>query len=135
MGFFSAKNLGAGQFYLMTIKDKARYALDGAQTYRLHVSANAPVKLYWSATVYDRATHALIRDMKWSSRSSKTPGLQKNADGSVDVYFAPKAPAGKDANWVPTKAPGGFEVLFRLYGPEKDFFDKKWLLPDIEKVQ
>ena len=135
MGYFSAKHLGAGQFYLMTIKDKAGNALDGAQTYRMRVPANAPVKLYWSATIYDRATHALIRDMKWSSRSSKTPGLQKNADGSVDVYFAPKAPAGKDANWVPTKAPGGFEVLFRLYGPEKDFFDKKWLLPDIEKVQ
>jgi hypothetical protein len=27
MGFFSAKNLGAGQFYLMTIKDKAGNAL------------------------------------------------------------------------------------------------------------
>jgi hypothetical protein len=25
-------------------------------------------------------------------------------------------------------------VLFRLYGPEKSFFDKKWVLPDIEKV-
>ena len=95
---------------------------------------NPPVRLYWSATVYDRATHALIRDMKWSSRSSNTPGLQKNADGSADVYFAPKAPAGKDSNWVPTNARGGFEVLFRLYGPEKSFFEKKWILPDIEKV-
>ena len=27
-----------------------------------------------------------------------------------------------------------FEVLFRLYGPDKSFFDKKWVLPDIEKV-
>ena len=95
---------------------------------------NPPVKLYWSATAYDRATHALIRDMKWSSRSSNTPGLQKNADGSMDVYFAPKAPAGKESNWVPTNAGGGFEVLFRLYGPEKAFFEKKWVLPDIEKV-
>jgi len=72
--------------------------------------------------------------MKWSSRSSNTPGLQKNADGSADVSFAPKAPAGKDSNWVPTNAKGGFEVLFRLYGPEKSFFEKKWIRPDIEKV-
>ena len=64
--------------------------------------ANAPVKLYWSATAYDRATHALIRGMPQSSRSSQSPGLQKNADGSVDVYFGPKAPAGKESNWVPT---------------------------------
>ena len=132
--YFSAKHLGAGQYYLMTIVDKEGEPLDGANTYRLNVPPNVPVKLYWSATVYDRATHALIRDMKWSSRSSNTPGLQKNADGSVDVYFAPKVPEGKESNWVPTNASGSFEVLFRLYGPEKAFFDKTWVLPDIEKV-
>jgi hypothetical protein len=30
---------------------------------------------------------------------------------------------------VPANAP----VLFRLYGPQKAFFDKTWKLPDIEK--
>jgi hypothetical protein len=98
------------------------------------VPANAPVKLYWSVTVYDRNTHALIRESEWSSRSSNTPGLAKNADGSIDVWFGPKAPAGKATNWVPTKAGGEFEVLFRLYGPEKPFFDKVWVLPDIERI-
>jgi hypothetical protein len=98
------------------------------------VPANPPVKQYWSATAYDSETHALIRDQKWSSRSSNTPGLQKNDDGSMDLYFGPKAPAGKESNWVPTNASKNFEVLFRLYGPEKEFFDKKWLLPDIEKI-
>ena len=134
MAFFSAKHLGTGQYYLMTIRDRDRRPLEGSGTYRLNVPANAPVKLYWSATVYDRATHALIRDQKTGSRSSHSPGLQKNADGSVDVYFGSKAPAGKETNWVPTDADGKFEVLFRLYGPEKPFFDKMWVLPDIEKV-
>jgi len=131
--FFSPKHLGAGQFYLMTIKDKAGKPFDGGSTYRLHVPANAPVKQYWSATVYDWATHALIRNLQRSSRSSQSPGLQKNADGSVDVYFGPKAPAGKESNWVPTSADGKFEVLFRLYGPEKALFEKTWKLPDIEE--
>jgi hypothetical protein len=45
-------------------------------------------------------------------------------DGSVDVYFAPKAPKGKDSNWIPTDADGRFEALFRLYGPEKAFFER-----------
>ncbi len=134
-GFFSAKHLGAGQFYLMTINDKEGQSFDGGGAYRLTVPANAPVKLYWSATVYDRATHALIRNMKWASRSSNTPNLQKNADGSVDVYFGPKAPEGKEPNWVPTSADGKFEVMFRLYGPEKPLFDKTWKLPDIEKTK
>jgi hypothetical protein len=24
---------------------------------------------------------------------------------------------------------------FSLYGPDKSFFDKKWVLPDIEKIR
>jgi len=56
--YFSAKHLGAGQYYLMTIVDKDGEPLDGANTYRLNVPANPPVKLYWSATAYDRDTHA-----------------------------------------------------------------------------
>jgi len=134
MAFFSAKRPGAGQFYLMTIKDKAGERLDGGKTYRLDVPANPPVTLYWSATVYDAATHGLIRNARWSSRSSNTPGLQKAADGSVDVHFGPAAPAGRESNWVPTDPNGRFEVLFRLYGPEKPLFDKTRKLPDIERV-
>jgi hypothetical protein len=119
----------------MTIKDKAAKPFDGGGTYRLHVPTNAPVKQYWSATVYDRATHALIRNLPRSSRSSQSPELQKNADGSADVYFGPTAPTGKESNWVPTSGSGKFEVLFRLYGPEKALFEKTWKLPDIEEAK
>jgi hypothetical protein len=133
--FFSAKHLGAGQYYLLTIKDKDGKALAGGSGYRLTVPANAPVRQYWSATVYGRATHAFIRNLSWSSRSSQTPEIQKNGDGSVDVYFSPKAPGGKESNWVPTSTNGQFEVLFRFYGPEKPLFEKTWKLPDIEKLR
>jgi len=133
--YFMPKHGGVGQFYLMAIKDKAGRSFDGRNAYRLRVPAKAPVTLYWSATAYDRATHALIRDKPWSSRSSLTPGLQKNEDGSVDVYFGPEAPAGKKSNWIPTSANGRFEILFRLYGPQQPLFDKTWKLPDIEEAR
>ena len=132
--FFTPKHLGEGQFYLMTVKDKEGQNFDGSMSYSLSVPANAPVNQYWSATVYNRASHSLIRDMSRSGRGSQSQGLQKNPDGSVDIYFGPKAPAGKDSNWVPTNPSGQFEVLFRFYGPEKSLFDKTWKLPDIEKV-
>ena len=134
MAFFSTKHSGIGQFYLMTITDKNGQSFAGANTYRLTVPANVPVKQYWSATAYDRATHALIRETTRSGRSSQSPGLQSNADGSVDVYFGSTAPPGKESNWVPTRADGRFEVLFRFYGPEKPVFDKTWMLPDIERI-
>lgn len=133
--FFSAKHLGQGQFYLMSAKDKDGKPLDGGNTYVLQVPANPPVTLYWSATAYDRATHALIRDQKWASRASTTQGLKKNADGSVDVYFGPKPPGNGESNWVPTRADGQFEVLFRLYGPQKPLFDKNWVLPDLQETR
>ena len=134
-GYIGIKRLGRAQFYLMAIKDKDGRTLSGAKTYRLTVPANVPVKQYWSATVYDRATHALIRDLPRASAASQGAALKKNADGSVDVYFGPNAPAGQESNWVPTKADGEFEVLFRLYAPTQALFDKAWELPDIEQVR
>jgi hypothetical protein len=132
--FFTPKHVGAGSSYLLAIADKDGRLLDGGMSYRLTVPAHAPVRQYWSATVYDRATHAPIRNARWPSRSSQTPGLQTNADGSVDVAFGPNPPEGRESNWVPTSAGEGFEVLFRFYGPEKPLFEKTWRLPDIEKT-
>jgi len=134
MAFFCPKHSAAGSSYLMSTRDKNDRPFNGSGTYRLTVPPNVPVKQYWSATAYDRATHGLIRDVDRASRSSQIPDLQKNADGSVDVFFGPKAPAGKESNWVPTGPTGEFEVLFRFYAPEKSLFEKKWKLPDIEKV-
>jgi hypothetical protein len=132
--YFTPKHRGAGSSYLLTIADRGGRLLEGGTTYRLTVPAHAPVSQYWSATVYDRVTHAPIRNARWPSRSSQTPGLRENPDGSVDIYFGPQAPDGKESNWVPTSTDGVFEVLFRFYGPEKPLFDKTWRLPDIEAL-
>jgi len=135
IAYFSTKHLGAGQYYLMTIKDANGEPFEGSKLYRLHLPADVPVKLYWSTTIYDRETHALIKDMPYFSRASTTPGLQKNADGSVDVYFGGQAPEGKASNWIPANPERGFEVLARFYGPEKEFFDKAWKMGNIEEMK
>jgi hypothetical protein len=57
-----------------------------------------------------------------------------NGYGSVDVRFGPKAPEGKESNWVPTDPNRRFELMFRLYAPTKALFDKAWALPDVQKV-
>ena len=133
-GYIGIKRLGAGQFYSIAIKDKDGRELDGGKTYRLHVPPNVPVEQYWSVTAYDRETHALIRNMDRASRASNSSEIQKNPDGSVDLYFGPKAPAGKESNWVPTDPQRPFELMFRAYGPTKAFFDKQWRLPDLEPL-
>ena len=132
--FVGLKRLGTGQFYLVSLRDKDGNPFDGGKTYRLTVPANPPVQQYWSLTAYDRQRHTLIRNMPRASRSSQIPELQKNADGSVDVYVGPVAPTGKELNWVPTDPQRGFELMFRAYAPTKVFFDKTWKLPDVERV-
>ena len=89
---------------------------------------------FWSVTVYSLTTSSFFLNSTRLTLGSLDKELQKNADGSVDIYFGPTAPAGKESNWVPTSAYGGFEVLFRFYGPEKPLFDKTWRLPDIERI-
>ncbi|MFM0758478.1 DUF1214 domain-containing protein, partial [Paraburkholderia strydomiana] len=59
--------------------------------------------------------------------------LKVNADGSVDVYFGPKAPAGLENNWVQTIPGRGRFVLLRLYGPLETWFDKTWRPGEIEQ--
>ncbi|WP_431322833.1 DUF1214 domain-containing protein [Rhizobium sp. YTU87027] len=118
----------------MTMKDADGKPFDGDKSYRLTVPGSPPVKQYWSATVYDNSTHALVREVDHYSRASNTLGIESNADGSVDLFLGPRAPAGKEQNWMPTKPGARFEVLFRLYGPEKALFDKTWTLPDIAVI-
>jgi hypothetical protein len=134
LGFTGIKRLGTAQFYLMASKDKDGNAFDGSSTYHLKVPADPPVKQYWSLTTYDRETHALIKNVDRASRASNATEVNKNPDGTVDLYIGPKAPSGQESNWIPTDPARKFEFLFRLYGPKPEFFEKKWILPDVEKV-
>ena len=61
--------------------------------------------------------------------------LKVDADGSVTVWFGPKAPEGQEANWVQTMPGKGFNILLRLYGPLEPWFDKSWKPGDLEVVQ
>ena len=67
-------------------------------------------------------------------RSSQSPGLIVNDDGSTDIYFGPIPPTDGDSNWVPTDPEGHFEVLFRFYGPTPTLYDHTWQLPDIKRL-
>ena len=57
-----------------------------------------------------------------------------NADTSVDVYFGPKPPPGKEANLVQTWPGKGWNVILRLYGPLQPWFDETWKPGEIEEM-
>jgi hypothetical protein len=120
--------LGAYEYH----KDGSRF--DGGKTYRLHVPPNAPVKQFWSVTLYDVDTRSfIVTEQEIADRSSRMD-LVKNADGSADIYMGPKAPKGFEKNWIPTVPGRGWFTLFRFYAPTEAYFDKSWPLPPIERV-
>ncbi len=129
------RTVGFGQVYLEASKDAAGHWLEGARTYRLRVPPNAPVAQFWSFTVYDNETRCFVDTGVQPDRSSRD-NIVKNADGSVDLYFGPQAPVGKPAtNWIKTIPGRGWFTYFRLYGPTQPYFDRSWVLPDIELVK
>ena len=68
---------GVGQAYLGAYTDADGEWLDGGRAYTLHVPADPPAKLFWSATVYDVDTRCLIdNEQQRGDRGSRDPDLQ-----------------------------------------------------------
>jgi hypothetical protein len=61
--------------------------------------------------------------------------FQPNPDGSIDIYFGPKAPPGKEDVWIKTIPGKGWFVYFRIYGPEAPAFDGTWKLNNIVEMK
>jgi len=138
------KVIGAGSQYAAAAKDAAGQWLDGGKTYRLRLPRGIPEKNFWSVTVYDTQTRSLLQtDQRFpaigaGSGYPNVEGQQRaefNQDGSVDLYFGPTPPQGKQRNWVQTVPGKGWFTLFRLYSPLEPWFDKTWRPGDIEELK
>ena len=68
-----------------------------------------------------------------SHHSARVTIQAQNGDGGTDLYLGPKAPAGKEANWLATVPGRGYFAIIRLYGPTEAAIDKSWKPGDVEK--
>jgi hypothetical protein len=131
-----AKMVGLGSQYASAMRDPDGNPFDGAKTYKLTIPANVPAKDFWSLVVYDTQTRSELQTSKpFPSLNNLRSPIETNADGSVDVYFGPRAPQGKESNWIETVPGKSWFVILRLYGPLEPWFDKSWKPGEIELVQ
>jgi hypothetical protein len=131
----TTKTPGVGQVYIGIQKDKNGEWLQGENHYMLRVPADAPAKQFWAFTLYDTETRSFIETKHSIVGLDSRKDLAKNSDGSVDLYFGPEPPTGKERNWIPTAPGRGWFAYFRLYAPTEAYFDRSWTLPDIVRVK
>ena len=129
------RNVGKGSQYAIAYLDKNGDALNGSKTYRIHLPPNVPAKDFWSFTLYDNQTRAMLQtDQRFPGLDNNKDGLKANSDESYDIYFSPEPPKGQEGNWIQTVPGKGWNTIFRLYGPLQSFYDKTWRPGDPEIV-
>ncbi|MGK7898277.1 MAG: DUF1254 domain-containing protein, partial [Xenococcus sp. (in: cyanobacteria)] len=136
----SNKKVGEGSKYACAYLDADGNLLDGSKTYKIHLPPEVPADDFWSFTIYDNQTRAMLQtDYQFPGIDSNKDGLSPNSDGSYDIYFGPEAPQGKENYWIQTDPgspdnPKGFNIIFRVYGPSLAWFSKTWKPGDPELV-
>lgn len=127
---------GKGSDYGIAYVDSKKQPFDGSKTYKLNVPANPPVNDFWSVTLYDSQTRSQLQtSQQFPALDSLSGEFKKNADGSVDIYFGPKAPKGMESNWLETVPGKSFFIGFRMYGPLEPWINKTWRPGEIELVK
>ncbi|MFZ5668980.1 MAG: DUF1254 domain-containing protein [Pseudomonadota bacterium] len=107
--------------------------------WRLAVPADMPVDAFWSLTMYRQEPSGqrffAENPIGRYAIGDRTPGLRRNADGSLDIWIARADPGGeRSSNWLPAPASGPFNLTMRLYLPRREVLDGRWRLPAIVKA-
>lgn len=123
-----------GAKYPSAWRDSDGNFLEGSNTYQLHLPPDVPAANFWSVTVYDSINASGLENGQPLPSLNSMDKPAQNADGSYDLYFGPKAPAGKQGNWVATVPGKGYFMLFRLYSPKEAFFKQTWKPDDLKRM-
>ena len=138
IGTFYPKKIGEkpATQYLFALADKNGNELQAEKTYSFTMPAEVPAEQFWSLIIYDLETMAFIYNTKERAGLSSfdLPNMKKNTNGSVTIYFGPKAPKGLETNWIPTSGKRPIPTV-RIYGGTEEFWNKSWEMPDIELVK
>jgi hypothetical protein len=125
---------GKGAFYMIAFEDADGDSLVGDRNYVVNLPKDIPAELFWSVTLYEAENASGLDNGQPFPSKGKLDKPAQNADGSTDMYIGPKAPEGKEGNWLATVPGRGFFAILRLYAPSGPAIDGSWKPGDIKKV-
>jgi len=132
--FLPAVNIAEEAVYYTTTVDSEKKTLNGRHNYLLHFPAGElpPNDAFWSLTMTDVVGYMVNNPIDRYALGDRS-GLVQNSDGSTDIYIQGAAPAGHEANWLPSPA-GKFKLWLRVYLPGQAVLDGKYQVPPVRKV-
>jgi hypothetical protein len=126
---------GKGSDYGIAYVDANKHPFDGSKTYKLHLPPKPPANDFWAMTLYDTQTRTPFNSMGGKATVGSQTGVQTNKDGSIDIYYGPKAPKGFEKNWIETIPGKSWFTVIRMYGPEQAWIKKEWRPSEIKLVK
>jgi hypothetical protein len=127
-------NLPQEAVYYTATVDGAGQTLTGAHDYVLHFPSGGlpPNDAFWSLTMTIAPGYLVANPTNRYSLGDRS-GLVPNADGSIDIYIQQAAPAGHEANWLPSPS-GNFKLWLRVYQPSAAILSGAYHLPPVVEV-
>jgi hypothetical protein len=110
--------------FAMAFTDHSGKPLSGTKNYTLHIMAMPPAREGWSLTAYTLKGALILNALNRYQFNNKSE-FTKNTDGSVDILVQADQPidASQAKNWLPVPNGEGFELIWRLLGPEPKAID------------
>lgn len=104
--------------------------------YRLRFPADAlpPAQAFWSVSLYGPDLAFIDHPVHRYALGDRSPGLQREADGSLVLAIQHEAPEAHPENWLPAPQ-GRFYLILRIYWPTRDMLAGRYAIPPVEVVK
>lgn len=110
--------------------------LDGGRALRWTIPADAPLPVdgFWSLSMYQPTPEGELffteNPIARYAIGDRTPGVTRNADGSLDIWIGHDDPGGdRTRNWLPAPE-GPYQMILRAYLPRPELLEGRHALPE-----
>ncbi|PTT08648.1 DUF1254 domain-containing protein [Caulobacter sp. HMWF025] len=129
----------AEAMYMKAAGDNNSGLFNGDGLYRLTLPARLPLDGFWSLSMYEATPDGQYffadNPIDRYAIGDRTPGLKRNADGSLDLWISRTDPGGeRSANWLPAPKAGPFSMTLRTYLPRAELLDGRFRFDPIVQV-